>query len=76
MLHLSQTWLRLDVALKLELGGRRADGMVVQGWFLWKKNPEKKKYNSEFNEFYGCLYIERPKCKTATEREPSNMIFL
>lgn len=49
MLHLSQSWLKLDVALKLELGGRQADGMVVQEWFLWKNKLERKKYSSEFN---------------------------
>lgn len=76
MLHLSQTWLKLDVALKLELGGRQADGMSVQEWFLGKNKPERKKYNSEFNEFYSVSYIERLKCKTATQKEFGNMIFL
>lgn len=76
MLHLSQTCLNLGVALKLELGGREADGMVVHGWFLWKIKLERKKYNSEFSEFYGVSYIERLKHKTAIQKEPSNDIFV
>lgn len=76
MSQLSQTCLKLDVALKLELGSRQADGMVVHGWFLWKIKLERRKYNSEFSEFYSVSYIERLKHKTATRKEPSNDMFV
>lgn len=58
MLHLSQTWLKVDVALNLEMGGRQADGMVVQGWFLWRNKLERKKYNSEFSNFTMFLILK------------------